>query len=294
MLGAKTTSRIQHKGVKSHVIDDWAVAGFQSAATGPTRARHPTGSCAAGHKDPVRWGTLGRSRERLHMTRSRRCSGCGAWDIQDLCHTMHTRPLPYHARKTSTIPHHARTSLLTGCIGTSLAGALAFIWLHSCFCARAALPCYSAPSCTLPMTYVPHCHTAPHCTTHPHPAQPNFKSSPPNRYTCGRPAENAVDTEQGLCHAVSTDGREWTKPLVGHGNNSGTNRLVTEAFDSALVWQDYTQPVGSPRRWVMSSVPKSLNFSHLRIMQSPDGLNWTVAVKESGLVFFGSLSLSLA
>lgn len=75
-------------------------------------------------------------------------------------------------------------------------------------------------------------------------------------YTCGRPAENAKDLAQGLCHAESTDGREWTKRLVGTGENSGTNRVLLEEFDSAIVWQDHTQRPGSPRRWVMSSVPK--------------------------------------
>ena len=211
----------------------------------------------------------------------------------------HTRPLPYHAHKTSTIPCTQDLYHTAPCTHQPTNG------MHRdfpCGCTRFHLVtlvllctcCSALLLCALLHLANDLRASLPHCTTHPHPAQPNFKSSPPNRYTCGRPAENAVDTEQGLCHAVSTDGREWTKPLVGHGNNSGTNRLVTEAFDSALVWQDYTQPVGSPRRWVMSSVPKSLNFSHLRIMQSPDGLNWTVAVKESGLVFFGSLSLSLA
>lgn len=69
-------------------------------------------------------------------------------------------------------------------------------------------------------------------------------------YTCGRPAENAIDKIQGMCHAESRDGRTWDKRLVGQGENLGTNRVYTEAFDSAIVWQDYTEPIGSPRRWV--------------------------------------------
>jgi hypothetical protein len=91
-------------------------------------------------------------------------------------------------------------------------------------------------------------------------------------YTCGRPAENAADTAHGLCHAESPDGRHWTKPLVGTGENEHTNRVLREAFDSAIVWQDYTQPNGSPRWWVMSSVPKDNGFQHCRIRTSPDGL----------------------
>ena len=55
----------------------------------------------------------------------------------------------------------------------------------------------------------------------------------------GMPAENADDPLQGLCHAESHDGRDWVKRLVGTGNNTGTNKVYTEAFDSAIVWQDY-------------------------------------------------------
>ena len=101
-------------------------------------------------------------------------------------------------------------------------------------------------------------------------------------YSCGMPAENANDPQQGLCHAESHDGRGWVKRLVGTGNNTGTNKVYTEAFDSAIVWQDYTEPIGSPRRWVMASVPKDLGFGHFRLRQSVDGLNWTVAVNSSG------------
>eukprot|EP01045_Picozoa_sp_COSAG04_P020318 COSAG04_NODE_2068_length_4871_cov_2.073973_1_plen_1105_part_00 len=103
-------------------------------------------------------------------------------------------------------------------------------------------------------------------------------------YTCGRPAENAADTAQGLCHAESDNGRQWTKRLVGTGENENTNRVVREAFDSAIVWQDYTEPAGSPRRWVMSSVPKDNDFRHCRIRVSNNGFTWTVAVNASGPV----------
>ena len=101
-------------------------------------------------------------------------------------------------------------------------------------------------------------------------------------YTCGRPAENAADLAQGLCHAESTDGRQWTKRFVGTGENANTNRVVREAFDSAIVWQDHTQPRGSARRWVMSSVPKDNGFQHCRLRVSADGYTWTVAVNASG------------
>jgi hypothetical protein len=107
-------------------------------------------------------------------------------------------------------------------------------------------------------------------------------------YTCGRPAENAADTSQGLCHAESPDGRNWTKRMVGTGENEHTNRVLREAFDSAIVWQDYTQPNGSPRRWVMSSVPKDNGFQHCRIRVSPDGFKWSVAVNKSGPIQDGT------
>lgn len=61
-------------------------------------------------------------------------------------------------------------------------------------------------------------------------------------------------------------------------NHYGSRTLAR----SAIVWQDHTQPEGSPRRWVMSSVPKDNGFKHCRIRISPDGLNWTVAVNASG------------
>ena len=99
-----------------------------------------------------------------------------------------------------------------------------------------------------------------------------------------------------LCHAESTDGIHWTKPVHANGTNEircdwsvggggGGSTPVPRlgrcpTFDGADVHLDYEEP-DPAKRWKMNQVRKIAGYDHYTLLYSADGLDWRTAVNKS-------------